>query len=546
MRRKGLLSYSILIGLVAGMVGLSLGCAHQPLSAGGTESAPPTDLEAQVEGLMEDLLQWEARTPLEMAPCAVMPGSLRWGGRFSRLEEFVMDRLTWRLRKNHSLVVLSRRDWSAFRERAPLTMPEDCLVDRHLVVYEVRLLPDETGEELRIRISASDRAGSELPGIAAEAVVPFGPESPARSLYRAEPETNPYPIGLEERPYESVDRMAFGLSGELASVCRNGVSAEGLRVEGDAIRVALEMKEPGPGVHRPLAESLERALRQALVTNGGFQCVSVEAALSGPLAGGPAQGDSVAIRKERHSGRATRSGGRFGIQENGMASLTSGSRLAARFTGLGRDDELGHTLHLGDQAGFEEMTHRTRPATAVLVGETFLHPEGDRVGVALRAVWKRGPMESASGEFVPVDAAGSYLSGFSAKAYIWKPEGRPAASTRWSAQKTKSEAETAYSSRKREEDPASLKTRQICFHAFPPALSRRIDEVLWSFPGVRAVGGPIWVTDGASCYRVQHAGSLDALKRHLFQNLRTSRVLPFHVAEKKGGRLELYFDGGFE
>ena len=50
--------------------------------------------------------------------------------------------------------------------------------------------------------------------------------------------------------------------------------------------------------------------------------------------------DCVVMSKTRHSGRATRSIARSGIQGNGNISRTSGSRLAPRSTGLGRDDEL--------------------------------------------------------------------------------------------------------------------------------------------------------------------------------------------------------------
>ena len=50
------------------------------------------------------------------------------------------------------------------------------------------------------------------------------------------------------------------------------------------------------------------------------------------------------MRKTCHSGRAMLCIARSGIQKYRTIPITSGSRLAPRFTGLGRDDELRHSL----------------------------------------------------------------------------------------------------------------------------------------------------------------------------------------------------------
>jgi hypothetical protein len=55
-------------------------------------------------------------------------------------------------------------------------------------------------------------------------------------------------------------------------------------------------------------------------------------------------GNCVRIRLERHSGQTERSEVRSGIREKGIISQISGFRLAARDTGLGRNDELQHSL----------------------------------------------------------------------------------------------------------------------------------------------------------------------------------------------------------
>jgi hypothetical protein len=52
----------------------------------------------------------------------------------------------------------------------------------------------------------------------------------------------------------------------------------------------------------------------------------------------------VTIRQNRHSGRAQRFWARPGIQENRGKSNHSGSWLASRSAGPGRDDELQHSL----------------------------------------------------------------------------------------------------------------------------------------------------------------------------------------------------------
>ncbi len=57
----------------------------------------------------------------------------------------------------------------------------------------------------------------------------------------------------------------------------------------------------------------------------------------------PLQG-FVTTRQSCHSGRAQRLWARPGIQERGVVLKHSGSRLASRHAGLGRDDELRYSL----------------------------------------------------------------------------------------------------------------------------------------------------------------------------------------------------------
>lgn len=84
---------------------LLAGCAGAPVK---TPDRNP--FEEAVTNLISLALSAQTRTPYEMAPAAVMPGALKSGKRFSRLEELVMERLAFQLRRQNDLYALCRQN----------------------------------------------------------------------------------------------------------------------------------------------------------------------------------------------------------------------------------------------------------------------------------------------------------------------------------------------------------------------------------------------------------------------------------------------------
>ncbi|MBW1698465.1 MAG: hypothetical protein JRH18_21900 [Deltaproteobacteria bacterium] len=84
------------------------------------QPTPEEKFEASVNLLVNKVLAAEIHTPREMAPAAVMSGSLKSGSFYSRLEEYIMEQLKLRLREQREIYTFSRQNWFEYREGQPL------------------------------------------------------------------------------------------------------------------------------------------------------------------------------------------------------------------------------------------------------------------------------------------------------------------------------------------------------------------------------------------------------------------------------------------
>ena len=473
------------------LLAILAGCAGTPVK---TFDLDP--FEEKLNGLISDLISSQTFTPGEMAPAAVMPGSLKLGTRFSRLEELVMERLTLALRKRNDFHKLSRQNWFEFREGRPLTFtdqpPAQQRLLRNLIVYEVGVSSDKVLGQIKVHILGTDADGHALPGVVSEATFDFSPDSPARRLYDTRPSTSPFPEGLEERPYTSLDRLTFSLAAELADAYRNGISAGKETAADEEVRVLLYSTHPSGRVSRGLVAAIQDSLQQAIVSNRGFTC--------------------VVSQKD------------FGPAFNQI------------------------DFYKRNRTVFEMEESRFTAGTVLLMVDTIRSRHADRVGVALRALWRASPLETTTGNLIPTNVAGTYLSGFTAKAYL------SGSSVRGYSRTTpvrRPGEKPAYPEKDLPKVALSVPVGDLdlCFYEFTSVFEKRIYPVLTKAPGVTEIRRADELCDNASgclCYELWYEGSLEEISVWLQQHLRTSEVLTFRLAPKGDNRLNVYFDGGFK
>ena len=474
---------------LAPLLALLAGCAGTPLKA--PEQEP---FEAGLTRLIDRLISNRTYTPGEMAPAAVMPEALKSGARFSRLEELVMERLALALRKQNDFQRLSRQNWFEFREGRPLTFmdqpPARQRLLRNLVVYEVGVSPDRVLEQVNVHIMGTDADGRAVPGVAAEETFDFGPDRTARRLYDAEPSGNPYPKGLEEHPYDSIDQMTYSLAFELADAYRNGIWAGKETAAHEEVRVLLYAKHPGES--RGMNQTIQDSLQQSIVGNRGFTCV---------------------------------------VSRNDFGPAFEQIDFYRR----------NHTL-------FEMEDSLFMAGTVLLMMDIFPHGRGDRIGIALRAIWRADPLETAEGNLIPTNMAGTYLSGFTAKAYL-RGRGSQSRARTEQMENVPMGFITSEQIPTRAAGPGTPRDLDICFYEFTSAFQKRVYPVLSGAPGVTEIRRAHELCDGSKgcfCYELWYNGSVEEISQWLTRHLRTSKVLAFRLEPKGEGRLNVLFDGGFE
>ncbi|RJQ48783.1 MAG: hypothetical protein C4530_24115 [Desulfobacteraceae bacterium] len=487
---------------------LSTGCVSTPPPI--QEPAAEERFEVAVNRLIEGVLNKQRHTPGEMAPAAVMPASLKAGSTYSRLEEYILERLAIRLRQQHDIYSFSRQNWFEYREGRPLSFGSLPASDRslmqNLIIYEVGVNPDEVMKKAKAHILATDVSGRSISGVVSEAEFDFEKDAPANRLHVSAPRKNPFPLGLEERPYASIDRMSYSLAAELADAYRTGLKAGDQRVADAEVRVLL-YTQPSGGISRGILHTIQNGLQQAVIGQRGFTCaVSTEDL-------GTAFQKIDFYRKNKSF---------FELEES---SFTAG--------------------------------------TVLLMADIFRHPDGKKIGAALRAVWRVSPLEADTGDFIPTNVAGTYLSGFTAKAYLDR-----------SAIKTGYETSVPASGPASIGSVPSLETEQpiapvpeateaklapelyepvtdlgICFFRFTEVYEKRLYPILSEAPGIASIrrADELCAQEGSClCYELEYQGGQEKLSAYLNKNLRTSNTVPFKIKSKGENRLELHFHGGFE
>ena len=471
------------------------------------EPTPEEIFDTSVRKLVSDLISQQTHTPAEMAPAAVMSGSLKTGSSYTRLEEYITEQLTLELRKSRNIHTLSRQNWFEYREGRPLSFSGLPAKQRELleslIVYEVGVSKDEVLKKLKVHIVASDINGRSVPGLVANTDLNFEPGLPAQQLYAAMPDKNPFPEGLEERPYVSMDRLSFSLATELADAYKSGLIAGDKKAADTEVQVLL-FARAARNVHSGLSRAIQDSLQQEIVKNSGFTC-SVSEEDFGP-----------AFRK---------------------------------IDFYKRNKEI-----------FELEESKFKAGTVLLIADVSKHQDGDKIGVALRALWRITPLESDTGELIPTNVSGTYLSGFTAKAYLLSNAVKIRyPKPRLSKIATPPTPEKITTTSPPVEKPAPAKTiylrempeidMDVCFYKFTEVYEKRIYPVLSAAPGVTDIRQFDELCDqdkSCHCYELVYKGNQETLSTYLRENLRISNVVPFKIKTVGEDRLQVLFHAGFE
>ena len=322
-------------------------------------------LDQRVDLLLDDLLSDQLYSAGEMAPAAIVPGSAIQGEYFSRLEEMLCERLATRLRESHDIFQLSRQNWFELRAGHGLSFQNQPLDRRQrlhsAIIYQVEITADTVLDRINGTITARNADGQSLTGVIASGPLGFGEESLARQLYYAAANRNPVPEGLEERPYTSLDRLAYSLTSELGEAYRNGLRVGSQKVSDHEVKVLLYATSS----YFPtgLTQEIQDALQQSLISQPGFTCV---------------------VSK----------------QDFGPA--------------LQQIDFYQWHSHLFKPIEIPQF----EPGTVLLMADISQPVRGDTLSLAMRAIWRTDPLEDEYGNLVAEDGSGTYVSGFTAKAYL--------------------------------------------------------------------------------------------------------------------------------
>jgi hypothetical protein len=257
----------------------------------------------------------------------------------------------------------------------------------------------------------------------------------------------------------------------------------------EEVRVQIAA-HPRPGVSEKKSQAIVRALQQAVIANRGFTWV-----LS------PEDFEPAIARIDfyrRHESL-------FDLEEN---NLTAG--------------------------------------TVLLLVDIFPHRPDGTLGIALRALWRVDPLTDQQGDFIPTNVAGTYLTGFTAEAYLAAAVTPPALARPGADLLEKNLLKT-------QSWPAGLATEAagVCFVDFPEVHARRISSILAGMPGARSPFEAAELCGEAlscRCFRLAREEiAADEMERWLRNNFRLNGVVPYRVIRPTaGGGVLVRHTGGFD
>jgi len=299
----------------------------------------------------------------EIAPAAIVSGNALNDKSYTRLDELISQRLMQKLSSDREVIELSRENWFEFKESRPLSFKghSSARYDlmENIVVFIVDIEPDSIFDQIKVSITAKDSKSRPIPGVQGQAKFKYFKDSPGTILLNTAANSNPMPQGLKENPYNSMEQMSYSLASELSYALERGVKTGEYKASDQEIQVVLCSKN-FTGRNPLFQQALIQELQQALVSMDGMTCA---------------------------------------VSRDDFAPIFS------QMDFYKRNDHV-----------FEGDVEKLKPGSVLLMAETKTSDNKDQV--ALRAVWRVTPLKDKTGAFIPDNSAGTYVSGFTSRAWF--------------------------------------------------------------------------------------------------------------------------------
>ncbi|MCP3872057.1 MAG: hypothetical protein GY699_02740 [Desulfobacteraceae bacterium] len=319
--------------------------------------------ERNIDTLIADTVGSCRATLAQIAPAAVISGNVLNGKPYTGLDELIRQRLIDKLSENREIIELSRENWFEIRESRPITFKGHSsshadLVE-HMVVFIIDVQPMAVFDQVTVSIKVKNSMARPIPGIKGQVKLNNDKNSPAAVLLKTIALENPLPKGLENHPYTSMEQIAYSLASELSYEFERGARTGTIRAMDEEIQVVLcsnNFLSPDPWFKQALIKEFQQAL----------------------------------------------------VAMDGVTSAVSRDDFSTIFSQMDfyrRNDQI-----------FEMDNEKLKPGSVLLMTET--KKVRDKHQVALRAVWRVTPLKDTYGNFIPNNTAGTYVSGFTSRAWF--------------------------------------------------------------------------------------------------------------------------------
>lgn len=335
-----------------------VGCSQHSAKPGTADT-----FDRELDRLVSDIIESCGNSLADLSPFSVVSANAVNGRPYTGLDDIICSKLSQKLAGSRETVTLSRENWFELKTFQTISfkghpVSRERLI-RDVVVFIVSVEPEPVFNRVRVSVFARNRQMNTIPGIKAAVNLAYFDESPAFVLYHQKSESKPYPRGLEQHPYHSIEEMVYSMASELSHAARSSLRSSGVTAKNEELRIVLCTRDIA-GHDGGFRQAVTRELQQAMVAIGGIT-TAVSRKDMGPV----------------------------------FAQMN---------------------FYKQNVSVFEQEFEKFTPGTVILLVET--QQSGNRYQAALRAVWRVSPLEDTNGNFIVENRSGVYLSGFTSRAWF--------------------------------------------------------------------------------------------------------------------------------